>query len=73
MRALSKRQVEGVVNSLEQLGQIVLAVVEMEQEHLSGLDEDSPAAEELGAQVEMLEASLETLQELKEILAGAVE
>ena len=74
MRALSKRQISVVIDQLEQSSQAVLAVISIEQDTYNELEDDTTvAAENLAASIEMLEASLEVFQELKEILAGAVE
>jgi len=74
MRALSKRQIGVVIDQLEQSSQAVLAVISIEQDTYNELEDDTTVtAENLAASIEMLEASLEVFQELKEILAGAVE
>jgi hypothetical protein len=73
MKALSKRQVGVVVAELKQQAATIQAVMEVEQEHLDELEEDSEAAGALEAEVEMLEGAMEAFEDLIALLTGTLE
>jgi len=73
MNIVSKKLLQSLVVELGEMASSILDVVELEQQELEAAEEASPAAQELDVEIEMLASSLEVLQELTEILQGAIE